>query len=575
MPKGAIHVNESARKYQFRLDSTSSYIASGTTTYSVTGYLRIYWGSTPHIQVKFENWFDGTVEHHQIVFSSPWAADTTVSGSGWVDPETILVEIDAGLLNVAEDCDYEFSFDEIRFRVGGTLEETIAADSDTGIGFDLRRDVVEIEAIPMELYAVPVCESSGSAASGVCGTDYAGYTETNVGCSIGLTAAYQWDTGSGWTSDEVREKAVPAIVDSACECKPTATWASFEPGHSNDSWYITLDAEYSNIITKTLGSLETRTCPGGYQIRQYWHYDQIFNLNSVEVHAIPTGSKIYKHRYYSKLDCGTHIDEQYSDVVETRTYVEQDIYGDRRTGRTWCHYLVDGEPCYDPGTDFDPPFPVTTDEWCCTKLTASVTWPDEPSCTEPTMGGVANSHTPYGFYMRAQSGASGILAQTKYGARPIAGVFDVSGFVTTDPDALNPCLDITPRLDIFCVYELSGTVYEAMSQDHCATWSTPVSVASGVNPRTGHDDAGSRWRAWFVYNSGSSGPGKMHIQSRAAGDTAYGSVTTVAIDIEPVGFDITAPPERQGAWIWAAVASGDTTPSEWKSTDFGVTWTLL
>jgi len=81
--------------------------------------------------------------------------------------------------------------------------------------------------------------------------------------------------------------------------------------------------------------------------------------------------------------------------------------------------------------------------------------------------------------------------------------------------------------------------------------------------------------AWFVYNSGSSGPGRIHIKRKNGGDDDWETPWTIPIDFEPNGFDITAPPESGGPWILAAIPEGDTEPSDYESTDDCSTFTLV
>lgn len=181
--------------------------------------------------------------------------------------------------------------------------------------------------------------------------------------------------------------------------------------------------------------------------------------------------------------------------------------------------------------------------------------------------GVANTQTPWGGYCRAHGSDSGIIVDVAHGERPPYNLM-----ATASPDGQNPCLHVSHRGDMTLIYELSGDVLERVSQDNGATWSSATSVSSGMIPRNGGDEAGNEWRAWFAYNSGSSGPGRVKIQTRAPGEAAFGSIITIPIDLEDTGLDITAPAGRMGLWVLTATASGDTDPSDWVSKDRGVTW---
>lgn len=103
-----------------------------------------------------------------------------------------------------------------------------------------------------------------------------------------------------------------------------------------------------------------------------------------------------------------------------------------------------------------------------------------------------------------------------------------------------------------------------------------IAVAQTVAFPTVRVDAwGWAMAACFIYNSGSTGPGKVAVKVRGPGDTAFGPRVTLNFDVEPVGFGISPAPARGGSWILSAVRIGDVEPSEWESTDRGQTWTLL
>lgn len=188
-------------------------------------------------------------------------------------------------------------------------------------------------------------------------------------------------------------------------------------------------------------------------------------------------------------------------------------------------------------------------------------------------GGIANCQTPWGYYVEARSTDSGITAGVAYRNHPVGGVFDVISTVSLDGD--QPALTCSHRGDIDIYYHLSGSILWKRSQDHVATWTTASSVATGMHPRVGKDQAGNEWFAWFVPNSGTSGPGKVHVKSKAPGDAAFGSAVILSSTFADSGFDITAPHDRQMAWVLAATIDGDSDPTRYKSVDRGATWAVI
>lgn len=94
-------------------------------------------------------------------------------------------------------------------------------------------------------------------------------------------------------------------------------------------------------------------------------------------------------------------------------------------------------------------------------------------------------------------------------------------------------------------------------------------------PRVLTDQWGWTMIGAFVYDSGSSGPGKVRLKVRGPGDHVFGPRITVPFELEPVGFDVSPAPSRTGSWIMTAVPSGETDPAEYESTDQGATWTRL
>lgn len=187
--------------------------------------------------------------------------------------------------------------------------------------------------------------------------------------------------------------------------------------------------------------------------------------------------------------------------------------------------------------------------------------------------GIANTHNWLGGYMTAKPSAGGIIvSRSDWCKPPYAGAW----LATTNPNDSEPAIDAHPDGDTHLAWTRSGTVYFAVSTDDGQSFGTPESLGSGSMVRVASDAwLGHRIVAWFVYNSGSSGPGRIHIKRKNGGDDDWETPWTIPIDFEPNGFDITAPPESGGPWILAAIPEGDTEPSDYESTDDCSTFTLV
>ena len=126
----------------------------------------------------------------------------------------------------------------------------------------------------------------------------------------------------------------------------------------------------------------------------------------------------------------------------------------------------------------------------------------------------------------------------------------------------------------------SGTFdgVETWSNDEGVTWSTATVVLS--NPtwlRIKADPKGGVLRAGFVYDSGTSGPGKIFASYQSAGESsapAYAAVkddSNVAISFENIVSDFDYVPST-GTWWLSAVKYGETSHTDFYSSDEGATW---
>lgn len=161
--------------------------------------------------------------------------------------------------------------------------------------------------------------------------------------------------------------------------------------------------------------------------------------------------------------------------------------------------------------------------------------------------------------------------------------------VTSTNDCLGPYIsgELSPirRIWVYFWRDLGGGstgTYSTYSDDFARTWSTPDSVASDVvliGHRSNAD--GDRLRAWFEFDSGTSGPGTIKGQFWGVGDTAWSSTFSfLDSSSSPIsvaengwsggGFDGGHAPSNP--WEMSLVKDGDTTPTFFLSYDDGQTW---
>jgi hypothetical protein len=189
-------------------------------------------------------------------------------------------------------------------------------------------------------------------------------------------------------------------------------------------------------------------------------------------------------------------------------------------------------------------------------------------------GDVANAHDAvFGRFYRAWAADGRIRLARSDSWRP---PFDFEAPVTPGPDDSQPCLSVGPRGEVWLAWRTSSGAVVAVSHDSGASFPAPsVLMASAKFPRIGHDQWGWRMEGVFEHNSGSSGPGRVKTRFQGPGDASPSSWVQLAVDLEPVGFDLSASVSRVGSWVLTLVRSGETSPREYESTDRGATWTLL
>ena len=87
--------------------------------------------------------------------------------------------------------------------------------------------------------------------------------------------------------------------------------------------------------------------------------------------------------------------------------------------------------------------------------------------------------------------------------------------------------------------------------------------------------------AAFRYVSGSSGPGRITCARKGDGAAAYGSEAYwlddvgAAIQVEATGYDFCHAQDEQDRWLASFTVYGESTSSDWYSTDDALSWTRI
>lgn len=195
-----------------------------------------------------------------------------------------------------------------------------------------------------------------------------------------------------------------------------------------------------------------------------------------------------------------------------------------------------------------------------------------------------NLHSIYGQFMRIGL-KDGLIHFWR--AAHAAPPFELDVDVSSRTDCANPKMAMDGMGILFSVFEeFTGgiyTSYEAVSYDDGATWETEaaMAMANGRRPTINVNQTDTVLRCAFVYNSGSSGPGKIKGTLQHSGDASESAVFTfkddAAADIvfADDSFHVSPSASIDMRWLLSCRIDGETDVSEWFSTDDGKTWTRI
>lgn len=495
-PKGAIHLDEEAKDYRFRIKIDSSGESDSLYQLDANGRLRITWGlpydaEVTGIEVRIKNWLDGLgTEHHETQLTTPWG-NYFEGGSGWLDEFECRVELDDVTLTREANCDFTFEFTELRFYIGDVLKETIEGQTVEGGSFDLREDIVWLQASTQESSAaeVPCLGSTSTAPNTNCGFSFEDAPLFRNIAHIIVEGGWEFWEDTGWAEDEVSINQ-PALPASDCECVPTMPPVT-ELFESND---LSVEAKIELEATRAIVGEFRCDCPsGGYFETRLWTLDTHYLKTGSQVGALPETSGISSHAYYAEVDCGVDFDSETSTDAEILTYCETLADGDQRETKRHCVQLLDAFPCF-PGEECLPTYDVPDDTQCCTTALRSTLWPVLPSCGTP--GCVSLDISDGLRHVRAYLQEGEVFLGLSTNLVPLAYSHFSTGIEGVD------CLCIRWHRDskgqaLILMTEESAEIFYRESFDEGTTWSMPTTIGSGSKPAMVIGRNGLRYYYWI------------------------------------------------------------------------------
>ncbi len=198
--------------------------------------------------------------------------------------------------------------------------------------------------------------------------------------------------------------------------------------------------------------------------------------------------------------------------------------------------------------------------------------------TEPGFGNPWCLHSKIGQYHRVSVKDGDVWHHRASFSAPFGG-FEKDGTVTASADCSHPRLVEDARNVLYLFYIRSGSgLYYRPSFDEGQTWGDEtLLIASAYFATVATDPLGTILAFGFVYNSGTSGPGKIKMRRRGPGDSSFSSAVNVKsegvdLQFEPDTFHVSYDNQGPGRWIAVWKISGETDVTEWESVDDGASF---
>lgn len=495
-----------------------------------------------------------------------WGADTTLTGSSYDTTDSLYLYID-GLHLTGADCDsWAVAFTEIRFYESGVLKATLAGNSASGTGFDPRlcsfSPSWSASANPQPTVPPGVPSCTGTFGGQPAGT----LSVTGLG-----TYGWQFFTGGVWTGTPI-DIGVPTPVNHGdCDaCRPILPNVSY-----TNSWDQAYSTElYFDDIVVDKGN-QNCVCDDGLgtpAVRHFWTIARNYRYNPGGAVVVRKDAPM-RTRYQTITEHCDGIDYADANTISdpwavslfnctaNRAYYFRTCSSSVSPG--FCTIGV-GSTCPSYGPD------VTCDE----EIGIQTTWPTKPPCSD-AIKGVWNLTTRDGRWL--ESFADGIGAKVKWWDYHLPK--GPNAVVTIDANThYYQCRVYDDnRLRIYAVISKDdGTAYRSYSDSGGKEWSalTAIGISNPWWVTGAGNDGGDVAESAFVYDSGTSGPGVIKCQFKGSGDHTFGSIHTLKdssgsnLKFSPTSFHLRFGRDGAARMILVATIDGETSPSEWWSTDF-------
>ena len=207
-------------------------------------------------------------------------------------------------------------------------------------------------------------------------------------------------------------------------------------------------------------------------------------------------------------------------------------------------------------------------------------WTVVSAAITSTGAGQYSEQTPDGRYMVATIENADVRFRRAAHSIPAGNVWDSDQVVTSYGDVRQAAFAVSlanQSVSMVIIREIAGSfqAWRGNSNDFGATFGGWSYVADARRIYNGAGAEGSMYEVYFVYDSGSSGPGRLYGRYRGPGDTSYSAPYLLKNDaganLKPAEVYAWSNPTQakdgQARWVITMTLDGETDPSTWFATD--------
>lgn len=597
-----IEKNKPARNYEWRLkvDSASAF-GSATGSYK-SGELTVTYGNaysagSHGFDLTVVNYSDdptlgGAAQHCDVTFTTPWGTYSHTFASTQKTAE-FRVEMDAATLSGT--CNtWALAFTALRLvydpDVTNVTLWSVGSESQSGSSYDPRDN---------DDFWQARCAVLGPATPGPakCPVDPASPPTYDWNLSYSMRCGFRYYESGAWvypTLDVIN----PSAKSITCSCSTALPSVS-----EADSWTIDVPCSYRDQVTWTRRSDLDWTCT-------CWDGSATWTVNVYALARVTTQTyddvrvhrrdgPIRNYRTVRTSSCtvdgsGTVVTDDITTTTD-HTVCLTDPYGYYKAWTVFCPYAAGGitpdcPPPPSPGrirrgrSSYTCTGSLPSATICEIILQAVMYWPVKPDCVDAFVRFDYEMQDEIGILHLAYVDASGNVHYKRSKTNTAATGWDVDVTVTSTADCTWVSFDQDVTLRRVSLYygRADGTAYTRTSDDDGTTWNSESTFMASVGPvfTACDEQIGDMVIVWFVYNSGTSGPGTAWGKYRQVGEASYSSAFQFTSGGTPLAIadggmcNVVADRSGQVYWTFAPILDGNTTPSVFVSADACRTWTL-